>query len=88
MAGRLGCPAGARSDLVSLKSVVSVKNQGECMDGRALIAIAKTYVGCHYLNGSYGAYPTGQDGDGAPTRRGGVFLIADSGSRLRSEGRP
>ena len=47
------------------------------MDGKQLIAIAKTYVGCHYLNGSYGAYPTGVDGDGGPTRKGGVFLIAD-----------
>ena len=47
------------------------------MNGTRLITIAKSYVGCHYLNGSYGAYPTGEDGDGGPTRRGGVFLIAD-----------
>jgi hypothetical protein len=47
------------------------------MDGSKLIEIAKTYVGCHYLNGSYGAYPRGDNGDGAPNRPGGVSLIAD-----------
>ncbi|MEP7362671.1 MAG: hypothetical protein ABI972_05400 [Acidobacteriota bacterium] len=50
---------------------------GEPMDGQRLIEIAKTYVGCHYLNGSYGAYPRGANGDGAPVRPGGVELIAD-----------
>ena len=49
------------------------------MDGRRLIAIAKTYLACHYLNGSYGAYPTatGENGRGAPNRPGGVSLILD-----------
>ncbi len=47
------------------------------MNGQRLIAIAKSYVGCHYLNGSYGAYPRGEDGDGSPNRKGGVYLIAD-----------
>jgi hypothetical protein len=47
------------------------------MDGQKLLELAKTFVGCHYLNGAYGAYPTGDNGDGGPIRKGGVFLIAD-----------
>jgi len=41
--------------------------------GAKLMEIAKSYVGCHYINGSYGAIPG--KGDGSPNRPGGLELI-------------
>ena len=43
--------------------------------GKQIIEIAKTYVGCHYLWGGYGATPN--KSDGSPARPGMVKLIAD-----------
>lgn len=39
------------------------------------IEIAKSFGGCHYLLGAYGATPGNEDG--SPARRGQVHLIAD-----------
>ena len=43
--------------------------------GRRVIAIAQKLVGCHYINGGYGATPGLNDG--CPCRSGGIELIAD-----------
>ncbi len=44
--------------------------------GRRVIGVARGLIGCHYINGAYGATPDG-GGDGCPCRPGGVKLIAD-----------
>jgi hypothetical protein len=49
--------------------------------GRQLILEARQHLGCHYVNGAYGAIPMSdesQDGGGLPNRPGGVVLIADA----------
>jgi hypothetical protein len=48
--------------------------------GRRLIETARQFLGCHYLNGAYGARPMpndSDDGGGLSNRPGGVVLIAD-----------
>jgi hypothetical protein len=43
--------------------------------GGRIVQVARSLVGCHYLNGAYGATPGGNDG--TPCRPGGVQLVAD-----------
>lgn len=43
--------------------------------GARVIVIAKSLIGCHYINGAYGATPGRSDG--CPCRPGGIDLIAD-----------
>lgn len=49
--------------------------------GRQLIEVADSFLGCHYVNGAYGAIPMAdkdQNGGGLTNRPGGVVLIADA----------
>lgn len=42
--------------------------------GAKLMEIARSYEGCHYINGSYGSIP-GDENSGSPNRPGGLKLI-------------